>query len=578
MLFFLTLLTDLVAMSTTLWLALYLFGRGFPSRVTLRAVIALLALSGFFFGAYNNLFHQVSGTAALRAILLIIGLASWYSLSVQLTPSQTQKRIRWLEMIVYTLAGITIILLFSTRNVFIGEEGNVLYVGRMGLGPPYFLYSIFLITASVGILYNLLTETKVGLETQTRFFLVASIFPIIEIGYGILALAITPPLPRLIQDLLIFLGIFFLGVFVARYQSLVERRTPLQDFPISGITLLGLSALYTLLAWRWGVRVEMLAMVAGLAILTHSVYDLVREFLERLRIRDEGLFRQRLRQLDSEGAGEKTLQQSLQEGLELLCSTINASGGFIATRKENTFVVMISYFSIPVETHIPAGLIACEDVYQPKSRKLPDTVWIAPAFDGTMQIAAIGISRPNTKIHYSTDELDLLAEVADRVGILVSTSITQSTSLDESPETRSKAKDMVYTIRSNPNPKLVKEIEDALRNLHDYIILGQSPLATWADVDGESHIERGKNLQATLIDAIGMLRPPGQRPGEPLPRVWYNYVVLHDAYVEDVPNREIMARLYISEGTFNRTRRNALRGLSRMLLETGELKKQQSFN
>jgi len=58
-----------------------------------------------------------------------------------------------------------------------------------------------------------------------------------------------------------------------------------------------------------------------------------------------------------------------------------------------------------------------------------------------------------------------------------------------------------------------------------------------------------------------------------LPRVWYNYVVLYDAYVEDVPNREIMARLYISEGTFNRTRRNALRGLSRMLLETGEVKK-----
>ena len=200
-------------MSTTLWLALYLLGRGFPSKITLRAVIALIALSGFFFGAYNNLFQQISGTAALRAILLIIGLTSWYSLSVQLTPAQTRKRIRWLEFIVYTLAGITIILLFSTRNVFIGEEGNVLFVGRMGIGLPYVLYSVFLISASIGILYNLLTDTRVGLTTQGRFLLVASIFPIIEIGYGILALAITPPLPRLFQDSLIFLGIFFLGVF-----------------------------------------------------------------------------------------------------------------------------------------------------------------------------------------------------------------------------------------------------------------------------------------------------------------------------------------------------------------------------
>jgi len=573
LLFFLTLLTDLIAMSITLWLALYLFGRGYPSKITLRAVIALLALSGFFLGAYNNLFHQVPGTASLRAILLIVGLASWYSLSVQLIPLQTRKRIRWLEIIVYTLAGITIILLFSTRNVFIGEEENVLYVGRMGIGLPYFLYSVFLVTASIGILYNLLTETRVGLETQAQFFLVASIFPIVEIGYGILALAITPPMPRLVQDLLIFLGIFFLGVFVARYQSLVERRTLLQDFPISGITLLGLSTMYTIFAWRWGIEVEMLAMVAGFAIITHSIYDLVREFLERQRIRDEGLFRQQLRKLDIEAGGEKDLRRSLQDGLELLCSTINASGGFIAIHKESNFIVMTSYLSVPVETQLPADLIACEDICQPNSKKMPDIVWVAPAFDGDKQIAALGISQPNTKLHYSSDELDLLAEVADRVGILIATSSTQTQTKADSKETQSKAKEMVNTIRSNPDPKLVREVEDALRNLHDYITLGQSSLAVWANVSGDSHIERGKNLQSILVNAISMLRPSGQRPGEPLPRVWYNYVVLYDAYVEDVPNREIMARLYISEGTFNRTRRNALRGLSRMLLETGEVKK-----
>lgn len=89
----------------------------------------------------------------------------------------------------------------------------------------------------------------------------------------------------------------------------------------------------------------------------------------------------------------------------------------------------------------------------------------------------------------------------------------------------------------------------------------------WISVEGESHIERGKELQQTLLQAIETLRPPGKRPAEPLPRIWYNYTVLHDAYVECVPNREIMARLYISEGTFNRTRRNALRGLARHFAE-----------
>jgi hypothetical protein len=55
---------DLFAMAITLWLAFYLFARGFPSRVTMRAVIVLLALSFFFYGAYSNIFHQVPGTAA----------------------------------------------------------------------------------------------------------------------------------------------------------------------------------------------------------------------------------------------------------------------------------------------------------------------------------------------------------------------------------------------------------------------------------------------------------------------------------------------------------------------------------
>ncbi len=69
------------------------------------------------------------------------------------------------------------------------------------------------------------------------------------------------------------------------------------------------------------------------------------------------------------------------------------------------------------------------------------------------------------------------------------------------------------------------------------------------------------------MDSIELLRPAEKRPPEPLPRVWYNHAVLYDAYVEGVQNREIMARLYISEGTFNRTRRNAIRGLARALMD-----------
>ena len=291
----------------------------------------------------------------------------------------------------------------------------------------------------------------------------------------------------------------------------------------------------------------------------------MREFLERIRIRNESLFRQQLRQLDSEGDGKGGLQQRLQEGLELLCTTINAPGGFIAIRENKNFIVETSFQSIAPKTKLPADIVSCEDLCQPSSKKLQTIAWIAPAFDSNRQIVVIGIIQPETKLHYTSDDLDLLAEVADRVGMLVSSSSAQTEFSTAS------GKEMVTAIKTNPDPKLVRMVEEALRNLHDYIVLGQLPLAERLYVSGDSHIERGKNLQAILTKAIELLRPIGQRPREPLPRVWYNYVVLHDAYVEDVQNREIMARLYISEGTFNRTRRNALRGLSRLLLETGDM-------
>ena len=57
--------------------------------------------------------------------------------------------------------------------------------------------------------------------------------------------------------------------------------------------------------------------------------------------------------------------------------------------------------------------------------------------------------------------------------------------------------------------------------------------------------------------------PAGAKPPEPLPREWYAYTILHDAYVEDRLSREIMGKLYISEGTYFRLRRQVLRSVAR---------------
>ena len=55
------------------------------------------------------------------------------------------------------------------------------------------------------------------------------------------------PLPRIIPDLLIFSGIFLLGISVARHQTMIERHTTIQDFPVSLLTIFCLVGFYVLL-------------------------------------------------------------------------------------------------------------------------------------------------------------------------------------------------------------------------------------------------------------------------------------------------------------------------------------------
>ena len=573
MLFQATLLVDLIAMTVCLWMAFYLFARGFPSKVTMRGVILLLSLSAFFFGAYNNIFTQIAGTAAWRATFLIIGIGAWYEITLQLLPAEHRKSLLPWAVGIYTLGLVTIVLLLSTRTAFIGEQGNMLYVARMGVGLPYILYGVFEIAACFGLFQNLLSHGKIGITSQGKFFLFSSFFPAAGVVYGIIALAISP-LPRIYQDLLIFSGVFLMGISVARHQTLVERRTILQDFPVTSLTVILLALAYAVIALRLGLNLQLVGLLVAFVVLTHALYDLVREVLERLRIQNESALRKQLRQLESETRTNRTLRLRLQEGLDLLCNTLNAPNGFIAIKQGEEFVVTASRHSVENERRVSSSKVAYEDISNLQNEEFPGISYFAPSFDGQTQIAVVGIGKPNNKLDYSQGDLELLSEVSDQIGTIVSLSNAQP-QLDQiiiqseinSSEASLVAEEMLGAMETNPDQEFTKAVEDGLRHLSDYIKLGQSPLAEKLGVQAESHIERGRELQKIIVASIELLRPAEKRPPEPLPRVWYNHAVLHDAYVEGVPNREIMARLYISEGTFNRTRRNAIRGLARLLME-----------
>ena len=115
-----------------------------------------------------------------------------------------------------------------------------------------------------------------------------------------------------------------------------------------------------------------------------------------------------------------------------------------------------------------------------------------------------------------------------------------------------------------PPAELRLLVEGALRRLNDLPALSQHPLlAALPQAGGASGtpLERATVLRADLERAIERLRPPGQRPtggSSTGPGGWLHYLVLHEAYVEGRPNKQIMQRHYLSEGTFHRARRRAI--------------------
>jgi len=341
--------------------------------------------------------------------------------------------------------------------------------------------------------------------------------------------------------------------------------------------VVGLAGLYAILAGQRGFERNEVAAIAILAILTHSGIDLVREFLDRVLHRGEGELRGQLRRLARNMSSDDSLPATLRHGLATLCQRLNAQGAFVALKQDGDYVVSASLNSRPVGK--PVAGAECDDVGPAGPDLAGEVDWLAPVFAGTGQLGVIGLrSARSARSQYSEAELDLLAEAADWVGLLVATSREQRETRERlsklAAEAQSRdaglqagAEDLLATIEQDPAPEFVQLVEDALRHLADYTVLGQSPLARQLSVPGMTHVERGKAVRARLIQAVETLRPVEKRPAEPLPREWQGYIVLHDAYLEDVPNREIMARLYVSQGTFNRLRRRALRAVARNLLE-----------
>jgi hypothetical protein len=270
MLFAITSIVDFLGMAVSLWMACYLLGRGFSSRITLRGVVVLISLSMFFLGSYINLYQPITGVAAIRAMFLTIGLWVWNDLIHKLLPSWYQKTQRWRVGVIYAFGLINIVVLFWTRIGSVDERGDLLWMARISIQTPEIIYGVFLLLASASMLYNFRVGAKIGAGLQNRLFLAASLLAVSAVACGFFALILPFRMPKVIPDALILSGISFLGLSVARYQVLIERRATLHDFSISTLAVFVLSDIYLFIAWQMGLSPILLILVTALAFLTNS--------------------------------------------------------------------------------------------------------------------------------------------------------------------------------------------------------------------------------------------------------------------------------------------------------------------
>jgi hypothetical protein len=386
------------------------------------------------------------------------------------------------------------------------------------------------------------------------------------------------PMPMVVMSGVLAVFVVMVGYGIARYSALVQKRTIDRDFFYNLIGILIITGVYTFATWVLVFAYEapsvIVIYIPVLGVLTHTLLNAASLFLDWLFYRGETrrlrASLQNLRQLAGESENMKIM---LEEILAALCTPIKATYGLILLHNDGTAAQIAQYRWKGQPLSIASNLLGADDIIHLTpgqfDKPLEDAALLVPLYIDAAQIGALLLGRPVNGVRYNNNDVDNLLYPADQIASALL--LRQQTA---------KHLDMVAQIANEP-PAVspirqsipVNSIEQALRSLSDYALLADSPLGELSIVrmkmtgDRKTHVDRGKAVQAVVVEALENMRPGPVVPREPIPREWFPYVILHDAYVEGIQNRDIMSKLYISEGTFNRTRRSAIRSLARALAE-----------
>lgn len=602
-----TVAVNIFALAAALWLGLYVITRSPRSPVAWLTGLTVWSVGGVFLNILLALnpppvpadpptwFHtllpfwpetvfQRGWGGWLQGWLVTPAVALWHHVTVLMRPGRA-SRWRWVRVLAgYAVAVAAIIVQLYTPYMFAAASGDPLYLTTLVPGPLLPIFQLLLVAFIIMSLINLLRSAQVAPAAMPRRQLIllatATLLAGLTAPVSMGAIRLGLPLPRVTLSLLLGGAVILLGVGVARYSALVEGRIIRRDIVYNAVAVGCVTLLYLAATWLsvrlYQAPAAAFTFVLILAVVTHSLVDVARRALDSIFYRHNQALRANLRRL-SRLAGElAALEDDLALALVPICESVGATYGLLWVFEGEAARLAASYRR-PDEADPPltqADLRADDRLLLPFGRLAPplaDAAALVPLYAEERQVGALLLGPPEDSARYTLADLDPLLEPSDRLADVIRRAQRENEHLAE------------LARLTEPRPAAssgrvalvgVRDVEDALRNMGSLAYLGDHALAQLRAVTarvparGATHLDRGKALYHVLAETIAKLGPEGQRPQrDPIPREWYPHIILHDAYLDDLPNRDIMARLYISEGTFNRTRRSALRSVARLLEE-----------
>jgi hypothetical protein len=601
-----TFAVNFVALIASLWLGLYLVTRNPRAPTAWLTALTLWSLGGLFINillalnpppspafrppALRFLFPfwpsgmSLQGANAwLQGWSVAPSIAFWHHATMLMRPGRMNVW-RWIRVIsAYLIAFVAIEVQAFTQILFSVEGGNPLYLNSLRAGPLYSVFGIALIGLTMMSIINLARSAYVApteiVRRQLRTLVGATVFtgligPVSLVSSGLNLF----PMPMVMMSGVLAVFVGMVGYGVARYSALVEKRTIDRDFFYNLIGIFVMVSIYTFTAWALVLAYHapnvIVIFFPLLGVFTHTALNAASIFLDWFFYRGETRrLRANLHNLRSMAGESENKKILLEQILGALCAPIKATYGLILIFEDGTARQIANYRWKNPRLELPSSLLTTDDFLHLNSNHFPapleDAALLVPLYIESEQIGALLLGRPTNGLHYTHADVEHLLYPSDQIAEALLLSRQNKERIEK-----------VARLANDPPAVLTKDfsipvnvVENALRNLFDYAYLADTPIAEMELVrarmagGAKTHLERGKTAQAVLLEALEQMRPAAEVPRDPPPREWYPYVILHDAYVDGKQNRDVMSRLYISEGTFNRTRRAAISSLARALVE-----------